>query len=285
MVKSVRGMSLVELIVAIGILGVVSAGIMTLISSLQKETKYVSQKLAALDFEKQLILLTSTQDVCAKVFTDAPATYTYAQTAFPPSAPVLMDRVYTNATATTPLIQNNQPIDPRDTSFVVEQIALEGIVGTAGNYTAKLSFRLGGSLRQMMPISIRVSLKTQVTAPNISLTGCQIASPVAPMNMGNFFSRFGSGLRCPGDRWVIACRYNPDLGWQYNYCDSRGHAGAYNWQLVWDAGAGGYRTQCIATVPGTYSHTRPGEGCPVWNAGTDGQPIKQDVYCEEQPVL
>ncbi len=58
---------------------------------------------------------------------------------------------------------------------------------------------------------------------------------------GSFVSKYGSGIRCPGDDFVAVCGYEPGSAWNYNVCYSRGHAVTHSWSLNWNSSADGYQ--------------------------------------------
>ncbi len=65
-------------------------------------------------------------------------------------------------------------------------------------------------------------------------------------------SKFGSGVRCPGDKFVAFCGYNPTFTWEWNTCYSRGHAEYYGESIVWNQQLGGYCSSRNWGVPNCY---------------------------------
>lgn len=62
--ESQQGISLIELLIAIGILGIVSAGIATLMSNQMKESRGLQETIARMDFEKSLVNSLSNGSIC-----------------------------------------------------------------------------------------------------------------------------------------------------------------------------------------------------------------------------
>lgn len=192
------GFSLIEIMIGVGILGVVAVGMMTMMVNVARESKAASQKLATLDLIKSLATsITSGKNLCNFAVVTTPAAFTFASAVFPPSSiPIsglYMDAAGTDAVVVAGTRYSNSSLDIVSMDF--SNIVLAG----PNRYTAVLTVNVAG-LRSMKPVVTRVMLDTVVAGSNTSLNGCTTVAlsgnGVAPTNQ--------TACEAAGGLWIAA---------------------------------------------------------------------------------
>lgn len=163
------GMSLIEVIVATGLMSILSIFIMTMFDNARKESILLDQKLALAELRKNLISYGSIQDICKKTFSEI--TSTFPTDSIP--SEIDLPRLYASPTSTLKLVENNSPLIPSYTSFKVSSIKLKQLLPVnSTSYSAKLVIETTGSRIPFRPIEVNVFLKSQVTASDTQFQGC-----------------------------------------------------------------------------------------------------------------
>lgn len=182
-------MSLIEALVAIGIMAIV----ITIISQIQlnqmKEMKALSEKVAVLDFEKVLISSLADGSTCQHV-TNNPAPLTFNSTTISSTTPAIL-------TPTTPLYagvklgvpgpviaQVGQRISPNLNSVVVSSIRLLITEGSAGQFKGywEVALNPNGMTRPLKPLRIQTVMAGDVTVPTSArITSCMGSASSAPL--------------------------------------------------------------------------------------------------------
>lgn len=202
MIKN-RGMSLVEVLVAVGIMSIVALSFATMMSNQQKEAKAVSETLAKLDLEKLLIAALADGSICSFELTQGPTTFdsTLLASATPPVLTLPSIHAASNAAAPL-LVANNAQASPSSNSLTVQSIKFEAITnaGNANQYLAdlKISFN-SGTVRSIRPIALKMILNTSSASPaNAKLITSCLRAPgtgdlwtITPANIADIYYNTG----------------------------------------------------------------------------------------------
>lgn len=175
------GMSIIEVLVAAAIMSVVGMAFMTMISSQQKETRALSEKLAQLDMQKLLIASLANGSIC---------TAELASNTFNPSGPYKIDTttlatqnfnlasLHASANASAPtLVATNEAVSPTTLQLLVDKISFENLVSTGilDNYLVDLKISFKGGVRSTAPIVTKMIIAVNPTDPPTakSIISCQ----------------------------------------------------------------------------------------------------------------
>lgn len=186
--KNQIGISLVELLLVVGLMGFVALGMSSLFFNLQKESRSLKEKLATLELEKDLLNTISGDQLCSFTLTSSTVIHpvinpqSFNSTTLPATNLQLSRIPLTIVPGAPNLIQVGQPVAPDVPSLTVETIQLTNFLptGSPTAYMASLEVRFNGAnlVRGLRPISTILTLQT--TAPdgagNVTVTGCGSAS-------------------------------------------------------------------------------------------------------------
>lgn len=163
-----KGISIIETLVALGIMSIMMIGFTTMISNQQKETKSMSEVLAGLDLQKNLITVLSQGSVCSYMLNN-PNQLTFNSNSLPqtitPTVPV-----YAGVTLGIPsgvVAQVGQPASTYSSSMIVKSIKLNVIGGAGSIYAANwiIEFDENKSVRPHKPISVSTVLNVNNSNP------------------------------------------------------------------------------------------------------------------------
>lgn len=199
MINSQNGMSIVEVMIAIGIMGIMAAGMASLQSGQMKEAKAVGEQLASLELQRTLTQVIASGAVCQFIFNDSAnssglsatppnATFTIPAT-YPLANAFTLTKIPSTASATSPVAaQVNQVASSYSNSLTVASIAVD-ITGVGANnqFNANLivsfnapSARPGSPVRQIKPISLPVILQSTVSGSTATVTNCTASGQMTP---------------------------------------------------------------------------------------------------------
>lgn len=162
-------MSLVEVMIAAAIMLVVGAGMSSLIASQAKETKSLSEILAALDLEKNIIASMADGSVCQYML-NSPTQSTFNTTQALPLKINSLGPIYTKITPTGPgpvAVKVGDTASTYATSMVVKSIKLEVLSGSGSSYKGQwlIDFDETKTVRSHKPISVGAILNVDATNP------------------------------------------------------------------------------------------------------------------------
>ena len=161
------GLSIIEILVGIGILSIVGLAIMTLMSSLQRETRYLQQKLNALDLEKHLIAITADGRVCRRAITDN--VYTFDKNDLNNTS-LDIPELYSSDDPSAPiLIKQNTAISSDRNDLIIDKIIINSLKEIAANrFTGNLmiAFKSDNLQRRLKPIALKQIFSTDPESPD-----------------------------------------------------------------------------------------------------------------------
>ena len=170
------GITILETLIAIGIMSIMMVGFLSMISNQQKETKSVSEILAGLDLQKNLISVLAEGSVCNHILNN-PTQLTFNSNNLPqtitPSLPI-----YASVTSGIPgviIAQVGQRASVYSPSMVIKSIVLNITNGSGTTYTGNwiIDFDETKSVRPHKPVTVSTILKVDSSAPgNTKITGC-----------------------------------------------------------------------------------------------------------------
>ncbi len=176
MIGNKKGISIIETLIAVGIMAIVMVGFSSMILNQQKETKSVSEILAGLDLQKNLISALADGSVCNHILNN-PTQLTFNSNNLPrdlePSLPIYASVV--SGVVGSVIAQEGQPASVYSSSMVVKSIRLNITSGSGSTYTGNwiIDFDETKSVRPHKPITVSTILNVDSSAPgNTKIIGC-----------------------------------------------------------------------------------------------------------------
>lgn len=171
--SGISGMSIIEVLIAVAIMSVVGTAMTSLITSQQKETRALSEKLAQLDLQKLLIASLANGSICTAELAsntfNATGPYKINTTPGQLAAQKLnLTSLHASASAGAPvLIEVDQAVSANTSQLLVNTISFENFVSTGipDNFLADLKISFKGSVRSITPISMKMLVSTKPTDP------------------------------------------------------------------------------------------------------------------------
>ncbi len=163
-----KGLSIVETLIALGIMSIMMVGFTSMISNQHKETKSVAEVLAGLDLQKNLISVLSHGSVCSHILNN-PSQITFNSNSLPQTLTPALP-IYANVESGVPgavVAQIGQQASVYSTSMVIKSIKLNVINGSGSMYTANwiIDFDESKSVRPHKPITIATVLNVDNANP------------------------------------------------------------------------------------------------------------------------
>lgn len=244
--KNSRGLTLIEILVASGIMMVLLFATMSMMINQFRETEIISQKLAVLDLEKFLILNSGANDICARYMTTNPNGFTFPTASFPPIAPVQISELYLSSASAQLLTKVGQSVTGAG-NFKVEQINLTDFGGTASNYIATLNVSFAGALRPTKPLQVKLKLATTVVGADTIIIGCPGLNTGGSIPLSNFipYTADGTFTVPPGVSVILVEAWGGGGGGGGSAFYLTNYAGGGG-----GGGGGGYGKTVISVVPG-----------------------------------
>jgi type II secretory pathway pseudopilin PulG len=189
-VRNERGQSLVQILVAVGLMGILMAAFAQMMTNQMRETKALSEKLASLDLEKLLIAALADGSVCGHVLNN-PAPLTFDSTKplpqyieGPPGQPI---KLYTSIVHNPPgpdvpgpvAAEVGKPASAMVPSLTVQRIrlAITDKVGSAYKGNWEVILDPTGTTRSLRPIAISTFLGVNASIPTAAkVLVCQQSS-------------------------------------------------------------------------------------------------------------
>lgn len=179
-----QGVTLIEVMIASAIMIIGLLAFSTMLVNQQKDTKGLSEKLAALDLQ-QILLSALNDTVCTFILTDPSQSASASlpnrnKDTFDSTVPndfISLHRIPMSASATAvPVAEVGKPASPITSSVVVQAITLTNFSGGSDQYTAEFQFKLSTSMRQLRPQFVKTTLVTTGPANAKQIVSCSVAS-------------------------------------------------------------------------------------------------------------
>lgn len=163
LIRCQQGFSLIQTIIGIGISGIVMGAMVSMMAMQTNEQRYLSQKLAALDLQRQLTTTLADGSVC-KFQLKVPGISFDATKVMPDTSVIVLDKVLAQASATSPSVaEKNKAVSVYD-KFEVASVEVKNFVseGLPNKYSAELIVTFKGDelVRSLKPIVLPLSLNT-----------------------------------------------------------------------------------------------------------------------------
>lgn len=167
--KSQQGQSLIQVIISLGILGIVMTGFMSAIFYQNQETRAVSEVLAAMDLQKVLIATFADGSVCKHIL-NTPSPRTFDSTAIKTNKPqvINVNQIPVSVSAGAPNVaQVGAYASAYSNSLRINSIRLEIVSGAGGSYLGNwiVDFDRSKTVRQVRPVSISTLLDVDSSVP------------------------------------------------------------------------------------------------------------------------
>lgn len=184
-IENQRGVSIIEVLVAIGVMTIVMASVTSFQVSQQRETRALSEKLAALDGEKLLISALMDGSTCLHILNN-PAPMTFNSTTLSPMTPQYITPslpLYAKVQSGTPgpvVAEVGKLLSASSPSLVVTSVRLRVNSGSGNTYLGawEVAFDNSKTIRALKPISISTILTVDNSVPTASkITSCMSNGP------------------------------------------------------------------------------------------------------------
>ncbi|WP_413290174.1 type II secretion system protein [Bdellovibrio sp. HCB337] len=180
-IKNKSGTSLIEVLVAVSIIGFIALALTSLIVSQQKESRALADKLSALDLQQLLISTLADGSVCTFQLTDpSEASHRSAQTINIQNIAteiIELDRILLRGVAgSSVLIAKDGSVSALSPQMTVKSIVLENIQGSNDFFTANYRVDFAStSIRPPKAITVKTTLQTNPASPNSAkqIVGCK----------------------------------------------------------------------------------------------------------------
>ncbi len=176
--KNAKGISIVEVLIASGIMVIVMAGFTSMLMNQNKETKALSEVLASLDLQKTLVGSLADGTVCGYVLNN-PTAIPFDSTALPYTIVLPASRpLYAGVSGgvpTVPIAQVNAAASAFAKSLVVKEIKLTITSGSGNKFFGlwQIDFDPAMSVRPHKPAIIGTVLTANITTPAAAtVSGC-----------------------------------------------------------------------------------------------------------------
>ena len=159
------GMSLIEVAIASGIMVIGMLAFSTMTQNQQKETKALSDKMAALDLEKLVIATLADGSVCKFIFTDPSQSGNRSKQTFnssDPSDSISFNQIpASNNPSGAPFVAKvGELASPISRSVKVQAIQANVVSGSGDQFIANLSVAFSGTIRPIKPAVVQLMLFT-----------------------------------------------------------------------------------------------------------------------------
>jgi len=173
-----RGQSLIQVLISLGLMGILASALMTMMSIQMKETRALTQKVASLDLEKLLIASLANGKVCKYVLnfngvgSAAPLTFDASPGGLPQTITLPQDRPLYAAVnegipiGTWPIAAKTGELgSPSSTSLKIRSIQLRVNSGSNGRYLGDwvVNWDENSLVRSILPLSVSTNLKVDDT--------------------------------------------------------------------------------------------------------------------------
>lgn len=166
-----KGMSLVEVLVAVAIMGFLAFALTTQIIAQQRESKALAEKLGALDLQQFLLSILSNGSVCSFQLTDPSqagfrSTNVINSESLPTQKIVLQRILMQPNSGSQVLVQVGEAASPISPHLTVSSIEIDSIEGSGDFFTAQFVVSLNSQgPRQLKPLRVRTTLQTDPASP------------------------------------------------------------------------------------------------------------------------
>lgn len=210
-----KGASLIEIMVAIGIMTVIAAGMAQMMSSQFKSSRNINAQLASLDLQRIISQSLSDGTVCNYIFTDTANTSGLSQTPpavtfeVPASYPALsllnLNKIPMSASATSvAAAEVGQTISANSNDVRVASIAID-ITGagaptaTSQQFTANLVVGLNTpeEVIPLKPLSFPITIQTTLAGSTANVIGCSSAGAITPQICAGVGGTYNIGANPP----------------------------------------------------------------------------------------
>lgn len=197
-----RGFSIVEVLVTVGIMGIMMAGMMTIQSSQNRDVKGLNEQLGKSELDRMLISTFADGSVCNFLFSNpadvglSPADAKFDPSTLPNTNAFLLDNIPARAVAgTTPVVKSGVASATTTSSLIVKTISID-VTGPAGpnNYQANLvvAFEPANLVRALIPLTYPMILQTTGVGADTTVTGCQLTNG---SGTANYLAMWQSAIR------------------------------------------------------------------------------------------
>lgn len=177
-----RGQSLIQVLLGVGIMGVIATGIASMQANQTRESSALGEKLAALDLARVVTMTEMDGPACTALFAPgnvvSPASLTFNATSVSQSAPfVVTVRSIPGVGTSPPVLTENSLVSPMSSSLFVPANNIQVRVTSAYSGELVVSFDRTRLKRALHDVSVRLNLTSSGPMTSRTITGCNAAGP------------------------------------------------------------------------------------------------------------
>lgn len=217
-----RGFGLVQVLITVAIMGIVMTAVATMMTTQMQETRAMTEKLAALDLQKNLSANMANSDVCTFNILKMPSLNFDSSSSNIPDIPMDNTLYMGNSVNSAVLVQKDKAASPISSTVVVEGIWLTNIrcstspcVAANNTFSANVEIRLktGMMVRSIKPPTSEITLTTTGSTSMKTIAGCYGAS--APKTITCVTTTGAPYAACPANTTLTGGGCN-DQGYNAN---------------------------------------------------------------------
>jgi len=175
-----RGISIIQLLVALGIMSILMAAMSTMFTNQTRETRALRQTLAILDLQKQLTMIAADGSVCTQLLTKPLAKQFDPGLIGGKNPPEFaLTRIPISITPGAPVfVEAGKNPSPISSELRVTGIRVASLAGNGDFYTANIQVTFDNSvlIRAHKPITAATILRTSGPANNKTIVSCMPAT-------------------------------------------------------------------------------------------------------------
>lgn len=178
---SESGMSMIEVLVALGIVGFIIAALTAFMVSQQKESRALAEKLSVMDLQQLLISSLADGAVCTFLMTDDTQASNRSSRTINASSlanqKITLNKIPLRGQASSPsVVELDMPVSALSPQLKAKSISIENLQGSGDFYMADIlvSFTSNGP-RVLRPIAVKTILRTDPASPANAkvIVGCK----------------------------------------------------------------------------------------------------------------
>lgn len=177
-VRQQSGSSLIQIVISIGIMGVLMASFITMTTQQNREMKALREDLASMDLQKMLMAVLADGVVCKYALNNpSPQTFNSTSVSAKKPAVIKLNKLLASGSASAPIVAEvGQKASSYSNSLIVSAIKLNITGGTGNTYVGDwiVEFDSSKTVRQVRPVTVSTMLTVDKSTPSVTkITACQ----------------------------------------------------------------------------------------------------------------
>ncbi len=219
-VQHEHGSSLIETMIAVGIVGIITLAVASLITTMSQEQRRLREQLARMELTNFITQVMSRPTACKATLT-SPSQLSFDSTSLPANGDIPSGSIAFSPG--NPAISNGDRASPIAPTLIVQALNLVDIVnaGSADTWTGELQVSFDQS-KLAMPLAdakIRITFQTDPTSPpnNKLVSECGPSTSIVNLISGSSLQYSGwtnnvTSISCPADHFLSQCHAETNSG-------------------------------------------------------------------------